>query len=551
MKKRWIISTTLAAGLVLVLAGCGNHSSDNSGSGSLASDQVLNLSADAPLDTIDIAKATGYGQTGNVFESLYRLGKNGTPIAGLASSGKVSKDGKTWTFKIRKNAKFSNGQKITAKDFVYSWQRTLNPNTKSQYAYLFSGIQNADKINSGKLSPSKLGVSAPDSQTFVVHLDEPIAYFKALMTYPLFSPVSKKVVDKYGSKYATTSKYMVYTGPFKMTGWSGTNDHWSFVKNNQYWDKSKVKLSKINYSVNENPSTVVSLYQSKKLDMAQLSSAQIKNFKSNSDYQTVPYSITRFLAFNFKSSNAKVRKAMNNKHIRQAISLAVDRKQLINKVIGDASTTPKGFVPTDLGKDPKTGKDFADEAYVKDTVNYNSAEAKKLWKQGMKEIGEKTLDVTLMSTNDADDKNISEYFQVQLQKELSGMKVNLENIPSKVAYSRAAKGDFDIYVSGWGADFTDPISHLQVLQSNSGYNYGKWSNSEYDQLVKNAQNKDANDKNKRWEDMIKADQLVVKQAAIAPLYQTNYSFLVNPKLKGVIHNTAGTQWNYKTAYIEK
>lgn len=550
MKKKWTLLATVSAALVLVLAGCGNQSSTG-GSGKLATKQVLNLSADAPLDTIDIAKATGYGQTGNVFESLYRLGKNGKPIAGLASSGKVSKDGKTWTFKIRKNAKFSNGQKITAQDFVYSWQRTLNPTTKSQYAYLFSGIKNADQISSGKLKPSKLGVSAPDKQTFVVKLDEPIAYFKVLMTYPLFSPVSKKVIEKYGSKYATTSKYMVYTGPFKMTGWKGTNDHWSFVKNNQYWDKSKVKLSKINYSVNENPSTILSLYQSKKLDMAQLSSTQIKNFKNNSDYQIVPYSITRFLAFNFKASNSKVRKAMNNKHIRQAISLAINRKQLITKVIGDASTTPKGFVPTDLANDPKTGKDFADEAYLKGTVNYDSTRAKKLWKQGLKEIGAKSLNVTLMSTNDNDDKNISEYFQVQLQNKLPGMKVSLVNIPDKVAYSRAAKGDFDIYVSGWGADFTDPISHLQVLTTNSGYNYGKWNNSSYDALIKKAQNSDANNKSKRWAYMIKADQLVVKQAAIAPLYQTNYSFLINPKVKNVIHNTAGTQWNYKTAYISK
>ncbi len=550
MKKKWTLLATVSAALVLVLAGCGNQSSTG-GSGKLATKQVLNLSADAPLDTIDIAKATGYGQTGNVFESLNRLGKNGKPIAGLASSGKVSKDGKTWTFKIRKNAKFSNGQKITAQDFVYSWQRTLNPTTKSQYAYLFSGIKNADQISSGKLKPSKLGVSAPDKQTFVVKLDEPIAYFKVLMTYPLFSPVSKKVIEKYGSKYATTSKYMVYTGPFKMTGWKGTNDHWSFVKNNQYWDKSKVKLSKINYSVNENPSTILSLYQSKKLDMAQLSSTQIKNFKNNSDYQTVPYSITRFLAFNFKASNSKVRKAMNNKHIRQAISLAINRKQLITKVIGDASTTPKGFVPTDLANDPKTGKDFADEAYLKGTVNYDSTRAKKLWKQGLKEIGAKSLNVTLMSTNDNDDKNISEYFQVQLQNKLPGMKVSLVNIPDKVAYSRASKGNFDIYVSGWGADFTDPISHLQVLTTNSGYNYGKWNNSSYDALIKKAQNSDANNKSKRWADMIKADQLVVKQAAIAPLYQTNYSFLINPKVKNVIHNTAGTQWNYKTAYISK
>ncbi|MBZ5943314.1 peptide ABC transporter substrate-binding protein, partial [Weissella cibaria] len=136
-----------------------------------------------------------------VFESLYRLGKNGKTTPGLASEAKVSKDGLTWTFKIRKNAKFSDGSKITAHDFVYSWQRTINPKTKALYAYLFEGIKNADQINAGKMDPSKLGVEAKDDQTFVVHLDQPIQYFKVLMSYPLFSPISQKAVEKYGDKY--------------------------------------------------------------------------------------------------------------------------------------------------------------------------------------------------------------------------------------------------------------------------------------------------------------------------------------------------------------
>ncbi|EHE90909.1 hypothetical protein LDBUL1632_00591 [Lactobacillus delbrueckii subsp. bulgaricus CNCM I-1632] len=236
-KMQKIKKFTLAAVSVsaaFLLAACGSQQSSSSAS---KDKQVLKLSATAPLDTIDISKATGYGQTGNVFESFYRLGKNGQPAAGLAKSGTVSKDGKTWTFKLRSNAKWSNGEKITAQDFVYSWRRTINPKTASPYAYIFSGIKNADEIIAGKKSPSSLGIKALNQETVQVKLNRPIAYFKVLMAYPLFGPQNEAFIKKTGKKYATSSKYMLYSGPFKITGWKGTNDTWSFVKNNQYWDK--------------------------------------------------------------------------------------------------------------------------------------------------------------------------------------------------------------------------------------------------------------------------------------------------------------------------
>lgn len=544
--KKWIGLIIAITGIGAILAGCGAR-----GGAKYADKQELNLSADAPLDTIDLSKANGFGQTGNVFESLFRLGEKGKVTPGLASKTEVSKDGMTYTFTIRKDAKFSDGSKVTADDFVYSWRRTLTPSTKAQYAYLFEGIKNADKINAGKMKPEKLGVEAPNKSTFVVHLDRPMTYFKVLMSYPLFSPISKKAVDKYGSKYATKSQYMVYTGPFKITGWNGTGDHWSFVKNNKYWDKKAVHLDKVNYSVNGNPQTRLNLYQSKKIDMTQLSSQQVKNYKNNKDYVTQPYSITMFLQYNMKTKSDINRRAMNNKNIRYAISLAVDRKQLLGKVIGDASTTSKGLVATNFANNPKTKQDFAKEAYLKGTVDYDAAKAKEYWNKGLKELGVKKLNLELLSDNEGDDQAISQFYGSQLEKILPGLKMTLTNIPSQVAYSRATKGDFDIYVSHWGADFNDPISYLQILQSHSGYNYGKWNNKDYDALVNKAQGADANDPEKRWNDMIKAEQVVMKEQAVSPMYQTVFSYLQNPKIKGIIHNTAGTQWSYKYAYVAK
>lgn len=536
--------------LVTVLAACGKHNSQSSGNGKYASSQVLNLSYPSSLDSIDISNMSGYGSTGNIFESLYRLGNNGSITPGLAKSTKVSKDGKTYTFTIR-NAKWSDGSKITAQDFIYSWKRTVTPATKSQYAYLFSGVKNADEIVAGKKSPSTLGVKAQGEHTFIVTLDKPITYFKKLMTYPLFGPISEKAVKKWGSKYATKAQYMLYSGPFKLTGWTGTNNSWQFVKNNQYWDKKAVHLQKINYTVNESTTTTLNLFQEKKLDLTQLASEQVKNMKSSSDYTTYPYSITAFLVYNFQDSNATIKKALNNAKIRQAISLSINRKTLVKNVIGDASTVSKTFVPQDLVKDAKTGKDFADESTVKNSTSYNKALAQKLWKQGLKETGIKKLSIQLLASNDEPNKPISQYLKSALEKNLDGLTVNLSNIPSKVASSRAQSGDFDLYLSGWGADFNDPISHLQIMTNNSGYNYGKYNSSTYNALVNKAQNQDANDTSARWQDMINAEKTIMKDQGITPLYQTVYSYLQNPKVKGIIHNTAGTQWNYKYAYIAK
>lgn len=531
----------------LLLAACGQSKSSSQSQ----EKQVLNLSATAALDTIDISKATGYGQTGNVFESFYRLGKKGKTTPGLAKSGSVSKDGKTWTFVIRSNAKWSNGEKITAQDFVYSWRRSINPKTASPYAYLFSGVKNADQIIAGKKAPSSLGISAKGDNTVVVKLERPIAYFKVLMAYPLFGPQNEAFIKKTGKKYATSSKYMLYSGPFKITGWKGTNDTWSFVKNNYYWDKKVVKLKKINYQVVKTTNTGYQLYQQGKLDMTPLSSEQVKNLKSNKDFKTYPYSYVSFLAYNFKDKDQTVKKALSNKKIRLALSLALDRQVLTKKVFGDGSSVPKGFVASGLAYDPSTGADFASQGKIKNTVDYNENLAKKYWKQGLKEIGLSKLSLTLLASNESTNADaLTQYLQSQWTKVLAGISVKVNAIPSKNAYTKASSGDFDIYVSGWGGDFSDPMTFMQILQKGTSYNYGKWNNKQYNALVQKALTTDANNTTKRWQDLVDALKLANSEQAVTPIYEQTTAYLQKSKVKGIIHNTAGTQWSYKYAYIK-
>ena len=544
-KFKGVMAGIITVSMGLLLAACGNNNSAKP-----AADNALNLSTTAPLDTIDISKSTGFGQTGNVFESFYRLGKNGKPTAGLAKSGTVSKDGKVWTFKLR-DAKWSNGDPITAQDFVYSWRRSLNPKTASPYSYLFSGVKNADAVAQGKMKPSAVGISAPNKNTVVVKLDKPIAYFKVLMAYPLFGPQNEKVVNKYGKKYATKAQYQVYSGPFEIKNWNGTGDTWEFVKNNDYWDKKAVKLDKINYQVVKSNNTGYQMYQQGELDLTPLSSEQVKNLKSNRDFTSYPYSLVRFLLYNFKDPNTANRKALNNKNIRLALSLAIDRDIVTKKILGNGSTLPTGFVATNLAKNPQTNADFAKEQAVKNTVDYQPSLAKKYWQRGLKEIGEKTLNFNVLSSNDeADSDQLTQYLQSQWTKELKGIKVNITNVPDKSTIRRAQAGNFDIYLSHWGGDFNDPMTFMQIPLTGTSYNYGKWTDANYDNLVKKAGNQDANDPETRWQDLVKAAKIVNGEQAITPIYQQTTAYLQKPRVHGIIHNTAGTQWSYKYAYVK-
>ena len=544
MQKKKIVGLVMALGLAgLFLTACGKQQATSK-------QQELRLSASAPLDTIDISKATGYGQTGNVFESFYRLGKNGQPTAGLAKKATVSADGLTWTFTLR-DAKWSNGDQITAQDFVYSWRRSLTPKTASPYAYLFSGVKNADAISKGKLPVEQLGIKALDNKTVEISLEKPIAYFKVLMAYPLFGPQNQKVVEKYGKKYATNSKYMVYSGPFVIKDWTGTSDKWSFQKNPNYWDKKQVKLDKISYKVVSNPNTGYELYQQGKLDMTPLSSQQVKNYKNSSEFKQYPYSYVAFLAYNFNATNAANKKALNNQNIRRALSLALDRKVLTKKVFGDGSQVPTGFVANDLAKNPQTGVDFAKEQAVTKTVAYDANLAKKYWRKGLAETGLKELTFNILASSDTPTNDaLTQYLQSQYTKVLPGLKVKVQNIPGKSALERARKGEFDIYVSGWGGDFNDPITFLQIPLTGTSYNYGNYSNSEYDRLIAKATNEDANDKLARWNDLVAAAKLFNSQQGVSPLYQQTTAYLQKKRVKGIIHNTAGTQWNYKYAYLK-
>ena len=532
-------SVTLAA--AALLAACGSSSSSSS-----SKPQKLAWTEAAELTTMDPSKATDRydaDQFNNVMEGLIRLSNNAKATPGMATSWKESKDGKTWTFNLRKGAKWSNGDEVTANDFVYSWRRTVNPKTASEYAYLFSGVKNADQIVAGKKAVNTLGIKADGKYKLTVTLERRIPYFKLLMGFYIFFPQNQKFVEKCGSKYGTAAKYVLSNGPFKMTGWTGSNLTWKLVKNNTYWDKKNVKLDQVSMSVQKTQSTSYNLYQSGKLDETNLDAQQSKQLKGTTGWTVRKFASTKYLQYNIAKD-----KNLANANLRKAISLAINKKQLATTV-GAANQAAVSFTAAGI-TDSSTGKDFSSEVKTSATQavqGYDKAKAKEYYKKALKELGKKSVTIQLLGDDTDDAKKVTEFIQSALESTL-GMKVEVTNVPFKTRLSRVTALKFDVVATGWTADFSDPISFLDLLSKGNAYNYGKWESTTYNKNV--SLSKITGSTAARWKAMVKADQALVEDQGVTPLYYTNEATLVKTKVKGVVFNGAGAPYNFKEAYIK-
>ncbi|WP_270766852.1 peptide ABC transporter substrate-binding protein [Lacticaseibacillus rhamnosus] len=540
MKAKRMIAGAMAVASAVLLVACGSKSS--------SSTETFNRMEKDVISTMDNAHITDVisGQAAvDTGDGLYRYKGKKLQPAVATKVVKPTNKGLTYTFNLRKT-KWSNGDPVTAKDFVFAWRRATDPKTKSEYAYLFSGIKNADDITAGKKAPSTLGVKAEGNYKLVVTMERPIPYFSTMMVNPVFFPLNQKTVEKYGKKFGTQSKYLVFNGPFKLTNWNGTGNSWDEVKNKSYWNAKQVKLDKIHVQVVKDANTAANLFATKKLDDAVLTGEIAKQHAKDKDYVGDKQGRTSYLDMN----EEKVPDFKNLK-LRQAVAMAINRKEFANKVIGDGSFGISTLTPENSGSNPKTGEDFAKEAAKESEAvqSYNLKEAKKLWAEGLKEVGKSGEQVTL-TTDDTDvAKKSAEYIQSALEQ-LPGMKVSISSVPFKTRIQRSLDGTAQFILSGWQGDFPDPISFLDLYTTGNTYNFSHWSNKQYDELIKASETTDANNETKRYNDLLKAQELLSKEAPVATLYQTVQGHLRNPKLKGVTFSPAN-MYNFVGAYMAK
>ena len=527
-----------------VLVACGGSKS-SSGS----EKNVINWPIPTEINTLDVSKNTDTYSSiaiGNSGSNLLRLdGKGGTELD-LAKKVDVSEDGLTYTATLRDGLKWSDGSDLTAEDFVYSWQRIVDPKTASEYAYLAteSHLENADKINSGEEKDlSKLGVKA-DGNKVIFTLTSPTPQFMDYLAFTNFMPQKKELVEKLGKDYGTNSKSQVYSGPYKVEGWNGSNTKFKLVKNDKYWNAKNVKTETVNIQVVKKPDTAVQMYKQGDLDAANISatSAIYNANKKNKDIVTVPEATTAYMVYN---QTGRV-KALANENIRKALNLATDREGIVKAAVDTGSKPATALVPTGLAA-LSTGEDLA--KYVAPGYSYDAKEAKKLFEAGLKELGEDKLTITV--TSDADSpsaKNTLDYLKSTWESALPGLTVEEKFVPFKQRLEDTKTQNFDVAVSLWGGDYPEGSTFYGLFTSDAAYNYGKFKSSEYDEAYNDAITKNALDKDAAAENYKTAEKVLYDHAYYNPLYFRSTESLQNPDLKGWIRNSTGLQTDFTHAY---
>jgi oligopeptide transport system substrate-binding protein len=484
----------------------------------------------------------------NVYEGIYRLGESQEPEpAGATEKAEVSEDGLTYKVKLREDAKWSDGKPVTAKDYVYGWQRTVNPETASEYAYLHEIVKNGAAITAGEKPVEELGIKAVSDYELEITLEKAAPYFDYLLAFTTFMPQRQDIVEKYGKEYTTSSEKAVYNGPFTLANFDGpgTDTEWSYVKNPEYWDKDTVKLDEIKVSVVKEASTSLNLYDDGQVEEIQLSGELAQQKAGDPELHIEKKASARYLELNQREKDSQ----FNNKDLRKAISYAIDREALANQILADGSVPAKGLVPTDLAHSPKDKKDFSEEAGG--DVAYDSKKAKEHWEKAKKDLGKDKIEVDILASDNDSTKKVLEFLQGSLEEELPGLKVNLSPVPFSVRLDRSNKGDFSMVYGGWIADYPDPSSFLDLFETGNSYNRGHYSSPEYDKNVKEASTTNVNDPEKRWENMIAAEKQIVEDTGIINILQEAEAHLRSDKVKGVVAHPAGAMYDYKWAYKVK
>ncbi|MFD2369592.1 peptide ABC transporter substrate-binding protein [Brevibacillus sp. GCM10020057] len=543
MKKNVFVAMSSILVLGAALAGCGSNDAakpaDNGQASAPAQEATksgpkilkVNLHSEPPTADPGIAEDSTSGTIVRAaFEGLTRTGEDGKVHEAAAESYTVSEDGKTYTFKLR-DAKWSNGDPVTAKDFEFAWKRALDPKTASNYAYQLYYIKNGEAFNKGKAKVDDVGVKALDDKTLEVTLENPTPFFTELTAFYTYYPVNKKVVEA-NEKWAIDASTHVGNGPFKLESW----EHKSklvLAKNENYWDKDNVKLDKIEFSMVEDENTELSMFDNGELDWAgaptsSLPTDAIPALKDSGKMKTQPIAGTYWYKFNTEKA------PFNNVKIRKAFTYAIDRQSLIDNVLQSGQLPATGAVPPSMA--------LKQDGYFKD----NDIEtAKKLLEEGMKEEGLTKLPPITLSYNTSEaHKKIAEAIQDQWKKNL-GVDVKLENKEWKVYLEDLHQGNFQIGRMGWLGDFNDPINFLELYKDKKGGNNDtNWENPKYKELLN--QSALEKDPEKRKAILAQAEQILMDEMPIMPIYFYTDSWVQSDKVTGVVIDGLGSV-DYKYA----
>ncbi|MBG9753300.1 peptide ABC transporter substrate-binding protein [Bacillus thuringiensis] len=506
--------------------------------------QVLNLTELSEIPSMDASLASDSASStalNNTMEGLYRIGKDQKRVPGIAEDVQKLDDGKKYIFKLRKDAKWSNGEPVTAKDFVYSWKRAVNPDTKATYSYIMFDIKNAEKIHKKELPADQLGVKAIDDYTLEVELDNPVPYFVDLTVYPVFYPLNENFVKAQGDKFGLEANTTLYNGPFVMSDWKHEQS-FQFKKNPSYWDNKTVKIEEINFNIVKNTSTDVNLYETNSIDRAALTSEFVDKFRQSSEFHTRKEAGVAYLRFN--QSN----QYLSNKNLRKAISMSFDRDNIAKVILNNGAIGAYGFVGKDFAEGPNK-KDFRSENGK--LVETNPKEAKKLWETAKKELGTDKIELEFLNFDNEDAKKVGEFLKGEMEKNLPGLSIKIKQQPFAQKNKLEDSQQYDIAFGIWGPDFPDPISYLDMFVTNGSQNKTGYSNQKYDELILKAKT-DTKDLQARWNNLLEVEKMLIKEdAVITPIFQKGSAYIVKDAVKDIIPINYGGRLTYKWASVEQ
>ncbi|MGG1661275.1 peptide ABC transporter substrate-binding protein [Brevibacillus sp. NRS-1366] len=544
MNKR--MSVFLSCFLVFqVLAGCSTSDSAVSDGNTTqptqekSQEMVLNWNADGgepPTADPGLASdGTSFDVITACFEGLTRYGPDGKIANAAAESYSVSPDLLTYTFKLKKDMHWNNGEPVTAHDFEYAWKRNLDPETGAEYAYMLFFIKGAEEFNTGKATRDQVGVKAVDDLTLEVRLNSPAPFFYELTAFPTLFPLHQKTVEA-NPNWASSPENYVGNGPFKMELWEHKNKL-VLVKNEKYHDKDAVKLDKIVSSMITDTNTAQALFESGDLDWGgypayTLPADVIPGLQEEGKLVISPYPNTVAVTFN------TTKPPFTNKKIRQAFSYAIQRQPLVDGIVQTEVPAAYAWVPPSM---EFSGNDYFKEDPVK---------AKELLAEGLIELGLTDLPEMNYTYGSGDDrqKKLAVALQDQWKRNL-GVDVNISGLEEKVFLQNKRSKNYQFAYRNWSADFNDPINFLEMFKDKTvGTNDAAWENARYRELI--VQSYLEMDPAKRKAIMLEAESILMEEMPIAPIYYGAWPYIQNDKVKGFLINSFGGK-DFKYTTIER
>jgi oligopeptide transport system substrate-binding protein len=504
--------------------------------------QVLHWFFEGEVTTMDTSKVydTISGEAVFLFaDPLYRLDENADPQPNLAVAlPEISEDGTVYTITIRDNAKYANGDPVKAADIVYAIQRIFDPAVGSQNSSV-TGIKNRTAVRAGELPVEELGVKALSDTVVEITLEAADPYFTKKLADTSYSPIPKAFAEEKGEGYALNADALLSAGPFVLNGWTGTEISWIYVKNPYYWDAENVYFDEIVYQVIKDQNTALNLYEAGQLDGVKVDSDFIPLYEGQPDLFKINTLRMTNLELNINQlqgdGSYTPHPVLSNENIRKALLYGLDREELCNDVLNGAAAPAVGVIPNGIASSPD-GQSVA-ESFGK-LVPFDLEAAQAYLKKGLEELGVDSVKLRLVTSDTDESIKIGTYLQSEIQENLSGVIIDLANVPSSVRFAEMMGYNFDLALGGWTGDY-DPTSYPNQFETNYEHNHAKWVSEELTGLISKLNDEDGNDFAARWEHLRQANQYLIDNAVVVPLEQAVKGYLINTSLTGYITHQLG------------